>query len=633
MTTSPPGLGPTGLAVSSAAAKEGVVADGGPLSGVPRWVLGVAIGVPVAAAFAYILFGGSSEPGPKKKKKLTTPVKVVEDVTKKELAEKEKAAKEAAAEEAAKKSEESVEVEDVPEGPTDPLEKAVAAKNRGNKYFRGGRYELAIKCYTEAIDLCPQDKSIDLATFHQNRAAAFDQLEDLEAVVGDCDTAINLNNKYVKALDRRAKTLRKQAMKVEDFGFQVEKLKQCLEDITSVCILEGFQKQEHLVMVDSVLKELGRAEAADASKSRQPVLTSTHFINQYLSSFSQDPILKSLEKEIEADIDEKEIKDTSRGYLAARECLKKEKYEEVISHCDYEISTSGLNSSDAKLLRATFYILTKQQTLAMQDLTSLIEDQEAAVKLRVNALIKRASLFIQQCKDPSKDPQLSFADFEMAVQLDPDNADIYHHRGQVHLLIDELNKAIVDFNKAVALQPNFPVAYVQKLYTDYRAASTIGDHSKVNEVLGQFKEATEKFPKCVETYALFAQVMNDQQEFDKADELYKQGIIVDPTNANLLVHRGLGALQSKGDVTAAVNLIQSALELDEKCEFAYETLGTIEVQRGNLKRAIELFNKAIPLANTELEMAHLYGLRDAAMAQITVSTKLGITLPPMGMMG
>ena len=33
-------------------------------------------------------------------------------------------------------------------------------------------------------------------------------------VLSDCDTAINLNNKYVKALDRRAKTLRKQAMKV-----------------------------------------------------------------------------------------------------------------------------------------------------------------------------------------------------------------------------------------------------------------------------------------------------------------------------------------------------------------------------------------------------------------------------------
>ena len=30
---------------------------------------------------------------------------------------------------------------------------------------------------------------------------------------------------------------------------KVEKLKQCVEDITSVCLLEGFQKQENLLLV------------------------------------------------------------------------------------------------------------------------------------------------------------------------------------------------------------------------------------------------------------------------------------------------------------------------------------------------------------------------------------------------
>ena len=38
----------------------------------------------------------------------------------------------------------------------------------------------------------------------------------------------------------------------------------------------------------------------------------------------------------------------------------------------------------------------------MEDLTSLIVDETVGVKFRVNALIKRASLYIQQCKDPSK---------------------------------------------------------------------------------------------------------------------------------------------------------------------------------------------------------------------------------------
>ena len=52
----------------------------------------------------------------------------------------------------------------------------MSCKNKGNKYFRGGRYELAIKCYTEAIDLCPKAKKSDLSTFYQNRAAAYEQL-------------------------------------------------------------------------------------------------------------------------------------------------------------------------------------------------------------------------------------------------------------------------------------------------------------------------------------------------------------------------------------------------------------------------------------------------------------------------
>ena len=39
-----------------------------------------------------------------------------------------------------------------------------------------------------------------------------------------------------------------------------------------------------------------------------------------------------------------------------------------------------------------------------------------------------------------------------------------------------------------------------------RAAQTIGDSNLVNEVMKNFEEALDKFPKCVETYALFAQV-------------------------------------------------------------------------------------------------------------------------------
>ena len=52
-----------------------------------------------------------------------------------------------------------------------------------------------------------------------------------------------------------------------------------------------------------------------------------------------------------------------------------------------------------------------------------------------------------------------------------------------------------------------------------------------------------------------------------------------------------------------------------------------QVQRGNLSRAIELFDRAIPLSKTELEMAHLFSLRDAAQSQAKVAQRLGVGLP------
>lgn len=45
-------------------------------------------------------------------------------------------------------------------------------------------------------------------------------------------------------------------------------------------------------------------------------------------------------------------------------------------------------------------------------------------------------------------------------------------------------------------------------------------------------------------------------------------------------------LQSRQDVEKAVELVNEALEIDEKCDFAYETLATLEVQRCCIKYSL-----------------------------------------------
>lgn len=127
------------------------------------------------------------------------------------------------------------------------LEQAIKFKNDGNAKFKSGKFNEAINLYDKAIETCPKSNPIDLSTFYQNRAAAYEQLKKWSAVKADCTTALDLNARYVKALFRRAKA-----------SENTDDLIASLEDITATCILEGFQNNSTLIFADRVLKELGR---------------------------------------------------------------------------------------------------------------------------------------------------------------------------------------------------------------------------------------------------------------------------------------------------------------------------------------------------------------------------------------
>ncbi|POI26520.1 hypothetical protein CIB84_009730, partial [Bambusicola thoracicus] len=210
-----------------------------------------------------------------------------------------------------------------------PLDRAQAAKNKGNKYFKAGRYEQAIQCYTEAISLCPPERNLDLSTFYQNRAAAYEQL------------------------------------------------------------------------------------------NREPLMPSPQFIKSYFSSFTDDIISQPLLKGEKSDEDKDKEGEASEV---------KENVKNVQGTNEAKIEAKGKYMAEALLLRATFYLLIGNANAAKPDLDQVISMEDANVKLRANALIKRGSMYMQQ-----QQPALSTQDFNMAADIDPQNADVYHHRGQVEV--------------------------------------------------------------------------------------------------------------------------------------------------------------------------------------------------------
>ena len=82
---------------------------------------------------------------------------------------------------------------------------AASLKAKGNSAYQARKFATAIDYYTRAIAVTPKPEPV----FFSNRAACYVNLNppQHEKVVEDCDAALALDKKYLKALNRRATAL------------------------------------------------------------------------------------------------------------------------------------------------------------------------------------------------------------------------------------------------------------------------------------------------------------------------------------------------------------------------------------------------------------------------------------------
>ena len=72
-------------------------------------------------------------------------------------------------------------------------EAAVQAKNRGNEAFSKGNYQEAIKHFTDAVNLDPNNHVL-----YSNRSASFASLQNYKEALVDADKTINLKPDWSK---------------------------------------------------------------------------------------------------------------------------------------------------------------------------------------------------------------------------------------------------------------------------------------------------------------------------------------------------------------------------------------------------------------------------------------------------
>ena len=253
-------------------------------------------------------------------------------------------------------------------------EYAAKLKAAGNTAYGSKDYNKAIELYGKAI-LCKPDP-----IFYSNRAACYNALGQWDKVIEDTTAAINLDNEYVKALNRRANAYE-----------HLEKYSEALLDFTASCIIDGFRNESSAQAVERLLKKVAEAKGKKILESKDKRLPSPTFVTNYLQSFRARPPPAGLELGVEID------EDTGKGQLqlGLRAMDKKtgDGYEEAAAAFDKALELGDLEEYEAFAynMRGTFRYLRGENLDALSDLTQSVDLQPALTQ----SFIKRASMHLE----------------------------------------------------------------------------------------------------------------------------------------------------------------------------------------------------------------------------------------------
>jgi len=211
------------------------------------------------------------------------------------------------------------------------------------------------------------------------------------------------------------------------------------------------------------------------------------------------------------------------------------------------------------------------------------------------------------------DPEKAFECFEEAIKHNPNDPDIYYHRGQVFFIMNEFAKAAENYTKSSELDDQFVFSHIQLAVTQYKL-------DKLANSLASFRRTLKAFPQRSEPYNYYGELLLDQQRFEEAVEKFDKAIELEkaksPPNVLSLVNKGLALFQWKQDIGAAERCCNEALRIDSSCEAAVATLAQLNLQQSKIEKAVEMFSRQAELARSEPELVNALTYQFATSAQV-----------------
>ena len=182
------------------------------------------------------------------------------------------------------------------------------------------------------------------------------------------------------------------------------------------------------------------------------------------------------------------------------------------------------------------------------------------------------------------------AEFEKAIELDPDYEKAYFNMAICQYKLKDYKDAVESLTKVLAIKPGFYNAIYYRAYSNYRMKA-------YDAALEDFAALIKKDPRKSDYYRYRADIFYHREDFAKAAMEYETMTQIKPTDhfANYRMAMCMLKLRKSED---AIKYLDAAIAAKPEYKEALGERGVAKLQRGDktgcddLKKAVELGEKA-----------------------------------------
>jgi len=179
-------------------------------------------------------------------------------------------------------------------------------------------------------------------------------------------------------------------------------------------------------------------------------------------------------------------------------------------------------------------------------------------------------------------------DYDRAIALNPNFAEAYYNRGNAYAKLNQPERAIKDYDRAIALNPNDAAAYNNR-------GLAYAELNQLERAIKDYDRAIELNPALAEAYNNRGNAYAKLNQHERAIKDYDKAIELNPNYATKAYYnRGL-AYAKLNQHERAIEDYEKAIELNPNYAEAYYNRGAAYAKLNQHERAIEDYEKAIEL--------------------------------------